>query len=95
VVIGAGLIAECGSEAQKRSPAADGSLCLAFAHSERAAPRSTRVETAAMEVADGWQLDGRKTASSTATQQSVILGPRRQRDGCLASVPVPLPAFPT
>jgi len=40
VVIGAGLIAECASEAQKRAilPAvADGSLILAFAHSERAA----------------------------------------------------------
>src|SRR6478735_12460973 len=40
VVIGAALIAECGSEAQKQTllPAiADGSLYLTFAHSERAA----------------------------------------------------------
>ena len=40
VVIGAGLIAECGSEAQKQAmlpKVADGSLYLAFAHSERAA----------------------------------------------------------
>ena len=40
VVIGAGLIAECGSEAHKQAmlpKVADGSLCLAFAHSERAA----------------------------------------------------------
>ncbi len=40
VVIGAGLIAECGSEAQKQAilpKVADGSLLLAFAHSERAA----------------------------------------------------------
>jgi alkylation response protein AidB-like acyl-CoA dehydrogenase len=40
VVIGAGLIAECGGEAQKQAmlpSVADGSLLLAFAHSERAA----------------------------------------------------------
>src|SRR6476469_8962487 len=40
VVIGASLISECGSEAQKQAllpKIADGSLYLAFAHSERAA----------------------------------------------------------
>src|SRR5579863_4803636 len=40
VVIGAGLIAACGSEAQRQAilpRVADGSLLLAFAHSERAA----------------------------------------------------------
>ncbi len=40
VVIGAGLIGACGSEAQKQAllpKVADGSLYLAFAHSERAA----------------------------------------------------------
>ena len=66
VVIGAGLIAACGSEAQKQAmlpKIADGSLRLAFAHSERAARFDlSKVETAAMKVADGWRLDGRKTA---------------------------------
>jgi alkylation response protein AidB-like acyl-CoA dehydrogenase len=49
VVLGAGLVAECGSEAHKQAilpKVADGSLYLAFAHSERAArfdlgPRAT------------------------------------------------------
>ena len=66
VVIGAGLIAECASEAQKRAilPAvADGSLILAFAHSERAARFDlARVETTATKTPEGWRLDGRKTA---------------------------------
>ena len=66
VVIGAGLIAECGSEAQRRAilPAvADGSLLLAFAHSERAARFDlAHVETSARKSPDGWRLDGHKTA---------------------------------
>ncbi len=66
VVIGAGLIATCGSEAQKQAMlprVADGSLRLAFAHSERAARFDlSKVETAAMKMADGWRIDGRKTA---------------------------------
>ena len=65
VVIGAALIAKCGSEAQKQAilpKVADGSLFLAFAHSERAARFDlAHVETTAMKVADGWRLDGRKT----------------------------------
>jgi alkylation response protein AidB-like acyl-CoA dehydrogenase len=66
VVLGAGLIAACGSEAQKQAmlaKVADGSLCLTFAHSERAARFDlAHVETTAMKVADGWRLDGRKIA---------------------------------
>ena len=66
VVIGAGLIAECGSEAQRQAilPAvADGSLLLAFAHSERAARFDlAHVETTARKSPDGWRLDGHKTA---------------------------------
>ncbi len=66
VVIGAGLIAECGSEAQKQAilpKVADGSLCLAFAHSERAARFDlAHVETTARKAPDGWRLDGHKTA---------------------------------
>ncbi len=65
VVIGAGLIDECGSEAQRQAilPAvADGSLLLAFAHSERAARFDlTHVETTARKSPDGWRLDGHKT----------------------------------
>jgi hypothetical protein len=66
VVIGAGLIAECGSEAQRQTilpKIADGSLLLAFAHSERAARFDlAHVETVARKTSDGWRLDGRKTA---------------------------------
>src|SRR5947207_13478664 len=66
VVIGAALIAECGSEAQKQAllpDIADGSLYLAFAHSERAARFDlAEVATTATKTADGWSLDGRKTA---------------------------------
>ena len=66
VVIGASLIFECGREAQKEAilPAvADGSLYLAFAHSERAARFDLgHVETTAKRTPDGWRLDGRKTA---------------------------------
>jgi alkylation response protein AidB-like acyl-CoA dehydrogenase len=66
VVIGAGLISECGSEAQKQAMlprVADGSLRLAFAHSERAARFDlAHVDTAATRTPDGWRLDGHKTA---------------------------------
>lgn len=66
VVIGAGLIAACGSEAQKQAmlpKVADGSLCLAFAHSERAARFDLAyVETTASKTTDGWRLDGQKIA---------------------------------
>jgi len=66
VVIGATLIAECGSEAQQQAllPAiADGSLYLAFAHSERAARFDlAEVSTTARKTPQGWRLDGRKTA---------------------------------
>lgn len=66
VVISAALIAECGSEAQKQAllpKVADGSLYLAFAHSERAARFDlAEVATTARKMPDGWRLDGRKTA---------------------------------
>jgi alkylation response protein AidB-like acyl-CoA dehydrogenase len=66
VVIGAALVAECGSEAQKQAilpGVADGSLCLAFAHSERAARYDLAdVRTTAAKTADGWRLDGHKIA---------------------------------
>ncbi|MBR1150668.1 acyl-CoA dehydrogenase family protein [Bradyrhizobium sp. JYMT SZCCT0428] len=66
VVIGAGLIGACGSEAQKQAllpKVADGSLYLALAHSERAARFDlAEVATKAWKTAEGWRLDGRKTA---------------------------------
>ena len=66
IVLGAGLIAECGNEAQKQAilpKIADGSLTLAFAHSERTARFDlARVETTASKTSGGWRLDGRKTA---------------------------------
>ena len=66
VVIGAALISECGSEAQKQAilpKVADGSLRLAFAHSERAARFDlAEVNTTARRTPDGWRLDGHKTA---------------------------------
>ena len=66
VVIGAGLISECGSEAQKQATLpgiADGSLVLAFAHSERAARFDlAHVGTTAKRTGGGWRLDGHKTA---------------------------------
>jgi alkylation response protein AidB-like acyl-CoA dehydrogenase len=65
VVIGAALIAECGSEAQKQAllpSIADGSLFLAFAHSERAARFDlAEVATTARKTPEGWRLDGSKT----------------------------------
>ena len=78
VVIGAGLIAECGSEAQKQSilpKIADGSLLLASAHSERAARFDlAHVETTARKTSDGWRLDGRKTAilDGNAADQIIV-----------------------
>ena len=66
VVIGASLISECGTDAQKQAllpKIADGSLYLAFAHSERQARFDLAdVRTAAKKTPDGWRLDGNKTA---------------------------------
>ena len=78
VVIGAGLIAECGSDAQKQATlpkVADGSLLLAFAHSERAARFDLAyVETTAKKTPDGWRLDGHKTAvlDGSAANQIIV-----------------------
>jgi alkylation response protein AidB-like acyl-CoA dehydrogenase len=66
VVLGAGLIAECGTEAQKQEmlpEIADGSLYLAFAHSERKARFDlAEVATTAKKTAEGWHLAGHKIA---------------------------------
>ncbi|MGB8401875.1 acyl-CoA dehydrogenase family protein [Bradyrhizobium sp.] len=66
VVIGAALVTECGTEAQKQAilpKVADGSLHLAFAHSERAARFDlAKVAATATRTPQGWRLDGHKTA---------------------------------
>jgi alkylation response protein AidB-like acyl-CoA dehydrogenase len=86
VVIGAALISECASEPQKQAilrEVADGSLLLAFAHSERAARFDlARVDTAATKTSDGWRLDGHKTAvlDGNAAGQ-IIVSARMANDG--------------
>ncbi|HEY9453357.1 MAG TPA: acyl-CoA dehydrogenase family protein, partial [Bradyrhizobium sp.] len=66
VVIGASLISGYGTEAQKQAllpKIADGSLVLAFAHSERQARFDlANVHTTAKKTPDGWRLDGQKAA---------------------------------
>ena len=96
VVIGAALISECGSEAQKQAllpKIADGSLVLAFAHSERQARFDLAdVRTTAKKTPDGWRLDGHKTAvlDGNAAGQ-IIVSARVDADGtgklCLFLVP--------
>src|SRR5512141_1519633 len=98
VVIGAGLIAACGSEAQKQAMlprVADGSLLLAFAHSERAARFDlAHVETTARKTPDGWRLDGHKVAvlDGNAANQIIVSARVAGDDGtsgslCLFLVP--------
>jgi len=66
IVLGAALIDRCGSAAQKQAilpKVADGSLKLAFAHSERAARFDlARVAATANRTAQGWRLAGSKIA---------------------------------
>ena len=98
VVIGAGLISECGSDAQKQAilpRVADGSLHLAFAHSERAARFDLgKVDTTATRTATGWRLDGHKTAvlDGNAAGQIIVSARLADDDGtpgklCLFLVP--------
>ena len=98
VVIGASLIGECGSEAQKRMllpKIADGSLYLAFAHSERQARFDLADVTAtARKTPDGWQLDGHKTAVLDGNAAGQIIVSARVADGgklCLFLVPANTP----
>ena len=104
VVIGAGLIAECGSEAQKRAilpKVADGSLHLAFAHSERAARFDlAQVGTTATKTADGWRLDGHKIAVIDGHAAGQIIVSARAADNkgasgklCLFLVPAGTPGI--
>ena len=92
VVIGAGLISECGSDAQKQAilpKIADGSLFLAFAHSERAARFDlAKVDTKARRTPDGWRLDGHKTAvlDGNAAAQIIVSARLANEDGALGKL---------
>jgi alkylation response protein AidB-like acyl-CoA dehydrogenase len=99
VVLGAGLVAECGTEAQKQAilpEVADGSLYLAFAHSERAARFDLgHVETTATRTSDGWRLNGNKIAvlDGAAAGQIIVSARLANNNGasgklCLFLVPV-------
>jgi alkylation response protein AidB-like acyl-CoA dehydrogenase len=97
VVIGARLIAESGNETQKQAllpKVADGSLYLAFAHSERAARFDlAEVATTATKAPDGWSLNGRKTAVLDGNAAGQIIVSARMADSsapgqlCLFLVP--------
>ena len=98
VVIGASLVAECGTETQKQAllpDIADGSLVLAFAHSERQARFDLAdVRTTAKKTPDGWRLDGYKTAVLDGHAAGQIIVSARVDDGsgkagklCLFLVP--------
>jgi alkylation response protein AidB-like acyl-CoA dehydrogenase len=93
VVIGASLISECGTEAQKQAllpKIAEGSLYLAFAHSERQARFDLAdVRTTAKKTPDGWRLDGKKTAVLDGGAANQIIVSARVDDGrvCLFLVP--------
>jgi len=97
-VIGAALISECGTDAQKQALLPDiagGSLHLAFAHSERQARFDLAdVRTAAKKTPDGWRLDGSKTAVLDGNAAGQIIVSARVDDGsgkpgklCLFLVP--------
>ena len=85
VVMGASLISECGTEAQKQAllpKIADGSLYLAFAHSERQARFDLAdVRTTAKKTPDGWRLDGQKTAVLDGNAAGQIIVSARVDDG--------------
>ncbi|QHO74140.1 pimeloyl-CoA dehydrogenase small subunit [Bradyrhizobium sp. CCBAU 051011] len=87
VVIGASLISECGSDAQKQAllpKIADGSLVVAFAHSERQARFDlAKVATSAKKTPDGWRLDGQKTAVLDGNAAGQIIVSARDNDGKL------------
>jgi alkylation response protein AidB-like acyl-CoA dehydrogenase len=90
VVIGASLISECGTEPQKQTwlpKIADGSLYLAFAHSERQARFDlTDVRTTAQQTPGGWRLDGHKTAVLDGNAAGQIIVSARIDDGSGKSV---------
>jgi alkylation response protein AidB-like acyl-CoA dehydrogenase len=92
VVIGAGLISECGTDAQKQAilpKVAEGSLHLAFAHSERAARFDlAKVDTTATRTPGGWRIDGHKTAvlDGNAADQIIVSARVAAGDGALGEL---------
>jgi alkylation response protein AidB-like acyl-CoA dehydrogenase len=106
VVIGAGLIGACGSDAQKQAllpKVADGSLYLAFAHAERAARFDlAAVETTATKTPNGFQLNGHKIAvlDGQAANQIIVSARLVSANGssgklCLFLVPARTPGMST
>jgi alkylation response protein AidB-like acyl-CoA dehydrogenase len=95
VVIGASLISKCGTDAQKQAllpKIADGSLYLAFAHSERQARFDLAdIRTTAKKTTDGWRLDGHKIAVLDGNAAGQIIVSARINDAngepCLFLVP--------
>ncbi len=85
VVIGASLISACGTKAQKQAllpKIAEGSLVLAFAHSERQARFDLAdVRTTAKKTPDGWRLDGHKIAVLDGSAAGQIIVSARIDDG--------------
>ena len=77
VVLGAGILAEAGSEAQRSewlSAVASGEKLLALAHTEPAARYATRhVETRVTRAAGGWRIDGFKSVVLGAPMADAIL----------------------
>ena len=106
VVIGAGLIGACGSDAQKQAllpKVADGSLYLAFAHAERAARFDlAKVQTTATKTSDGFRLNGKKIAvlDGQAANQIIVSARLVSANGssgklCLFLVPARTPGMST
>lgn len=91
VVLGAGLLLEAGSDAQKRAllpKLAAGELLLAFAHAERQARFDLQdVATKAEKAGKGWRISGEKAvvlhaaAADKLIVSARIAGGRRDRDG--------------
>ncbi|QWG24384.1 acyl-CoA dehydrogenase [Bradyrhizobium sediminis] len=104
VVIGAALVAACGTDAQKQAilpRVADGSLFLALAHSERTARFDlAEVGTTAVKMPDGWRLDGQKIAvlDGNAAGQIIVSARIANNNGasgslCLFLVPGDTPGL--
>ncbi|KRR18005.1 acyl-CoA dehydrogenase family protein [Bradyrhizobium retamae] len=93
VVIGTSLISECGTEMQKQAllpKVADGSLILAFAHSERQARYDlVKVATTAKRTPDGWRIDGQKTTVLDGSAAAQIVVSARIDDGKIGLFMVP------
>lgn len=88
VVLGAALIEACGTDVQKQEllpQVAEGSLHLAFAHSERAARFDlAHVDAKAHPFAGGWRLEGEKIAVLDARAAESLIVSARIPDGPLA-----------